>query len=251
VSELADKVAVITGASRGIGRAIAGELHRRGARVTLAARDAEALRAAAAGIDPDLERALAVPADVTAEDQVEAVFAATVARFGRLDVLVNNAGAFDGGPVEDVELTAWNRVIATCLTGAFLCTRAAFRHMKPQGGGRIVNIGSISAQRPRLHSAPYTAAKHGLWGLTQATALEGRQYGIAVSCLHPGNVLVERRQGEGGPNGRAAMVVEAEEPMMDVAEIAAVAADMAAMPRHVNMLEAIVLPVRQAYLGRG
>ena len=250
MSELAGKAAIVTGASRGLGRGIAVALHRSGARVAMAARQAEPLRQAAAAIDPDPARVLAVPADVTDEAQVEALFAAVVARFGGVDILVNNAGAFDGGAVDALSLAAWNNVIQTCLTAAFLCTRAAFRHMKQRGGGRIINIGSISAQRPRLHSAPYTAAKHGLWGLTQATALEGRPFGIAVSCLHPGNVLVERRRGEDRRADPASMVVDGAEPMMEVEEVAAVVVQMAGLPAHMNMLEAIVLPVRQAYLGR-
>jgi NAD(P)-dependent dehydrogenase (short-subunit alcohol dehydrogenase family) len=251
VSELRGKVAVVTGANRGIGKGIARELWTRGSSVVLAARNSELLLQAATDISSDPGRVLTVAADITCENQVEALFAAAVERFGRVDLLINNAGAFDGGPVEDIGLAAWERVIGVCLTGAFLCTREAFRVMKPRGGGRIINIGSISAQRPRLHSAPYTAAKHGIWGLTQATALEGREHGIVVSCLHPGNVLVERRQAESKGSAGENMVVETDEPMMTVEEIARVAADMAALPPHVNFLEATVLPTRQAYLGRG
>lgn len=244
-AELSGKVALVTGANRGIGKGIARALVRAGARVTIAARTAGALEAAAIELRDERAGAevLAVPADVTDEDQVLALFARAHERFGALDILVNNAGAFDGGPVEEVRLEAWNNVIGACLTGAFLCTREAFRSMKPTGGGRILNIGSISAQRSRLNAAPYTAAKFGIWGLTQATALEGRDHGIVVSCLHPGNVLVERRQDSGKDSD--------EEPMMAVDEIASTALHMLTMPPHVNVLEAIVLPTQQQYLGRG
>lgn len=247
MGRLTGKVALVTGANQGIGKGIARGLGREGAKLVLAARNAARLEQVAADFGKEGLEAVAVPADVGDEDQVVALFRKTAERFGRLDLLVNNAGAFDGGPVESLSLEAWNRVIAACLTGAFLCTREAFKIMKPQGGGRIINIGSISAQRARMHSAPYTSAKHGIWGLTQATALEGREHGIAVSCLHPGNVLVERRQQEhlGG------MKEDQAEPMMSVEELAEVAVHMACLPGHVNFLEAIVLPTTQSYIGRG
>ncbi|MFA6107992.1 MAG: SDR family oxidoreductase [Candidatus Latescibacterota bacterium] len=251
MGRLSGKVALVTGASQGIGAGIARALANEGASLVLAARDRAKLEQVRGEVVKLGSEAIAVPTDVTDEAQVERLFNETAARFGRLDLLVNNAGAFDGGPLEEVSLASWERVIGTCLTGAFLCTRAAFRMMKPQGGGRVLNLGSISAQRPRLHSAPYTAAKHGIWGLTQATALEGRSQGIVVSCLHPGNVLVERRQREAIEPRAAGMAVAADEPMMSVAEIAAVALEMLCLPPHINLLEAIVLPVDQDYLGRG
>ena len=143
------------------------------------------------------------------------------------------------------ELTteAWDKVIAVNLRGPFLCTREALRIMKRQGGGRIINIGSISAQRVRPRSAPYSTSKHGLWGLTQVTALEGREYGVTCGCLHPGNTRVQRRN-------RSATSID-EEPMMEVDELARAAVLMATLPPHVNMLEAIVLPMDQLYVGRG
>lgn len=247
MGKLSGKVALVTGANQGIGKGIARGLGKEGAKVVISARNAAKLEEVAAEFGREGIEALAVPADVGDEAMVEALFAKTKAHFGRLDVVFNNAGAFDGGPVESLSLEAWNRVMAACLTGAFLCTREAFKIMKPQGGGRIINIGSISAQRARMHSAPYTAAKHGIWGLTQATALEGREHGIVVSCLHPGNVLVERRQQEklGG------MKEDPGEPMMTVEELAEVAVLMATLPGHVNVFEAIVLPTTQTYIGRG
>ena len=129
------------------------------------------------------------------------------------------------------------------LTGVFICTREAMKIMKRQGGGRIINIGSISAQMPRPNSAPYATTKHGLVGLTRSTALEGREYGVVASCLHPGNVVTERRAASNAPTDQ--------EPMVSPDELALAAVTVAAMPPHVNMLESIVLPVDQLYLGRG
>lgn len=247
MGKLEGKVALVTGSNRGIGRAIARGLAAEGAAMVLSARDAgrleETAREFAASGVAGPERVLAVPADVTDEAQVEALFARTMERFGRLDVLVNNAGAFDGGPLEALSLETWEKVIATNLRGPFLCTRAAFRIMKPQGGGRILNVASIAAQRVRPNSAPYATSKHGLWGLTQVTALEGRAHGIVCSCLHPGNVLNEKRA--------ASALPQDQEPMMSAEELAEVAVLMATLPPHINMLEAIVLPVGQLYVGRG
>jgi NAD(P)-dependent dehydrogenase (short-subunit alcohol dehydrogenase family) len=240
--DLDGKVVLITGASRGIGRGIARAMAQAGARLALSARDPATLQEAGAEITSRGAQPLAIAADVTQERDVERLFAATCEHFGRLDCLVNNAGAFNGGPLDQLSTADWDHVLAVNLRGPFLCTRAAMRIMKKQGGGRIINIGSISAQRVRPHSAPYSASKHGLWGLTQVTALEGREHGITCCCLHPGNVLVERRQTD---------KAEDAEPMMTADEIAQVAVLMAALPPHVEMLEAIVLPHRQLYVGRG
>jgi NAD(P)-dependent dehydrogenase (short-subunit alcohol dehydrogenase family) len=209
----------------------------------LVGRNAERLGRASSDLSTADTQIATVAADVSLEADVLRVFAETDQVFGPVDLLVNNAGAFDGGPVEDLSIDAWNRVLGACLTGTFLCTREAFRRMKPRGRGRILNIGSISAQRPRLNSAAYTAAKFGVQGLTHATALEGRDHGICVSCLHPGNVLVERRINSG--------LASDEEPMMSVEAISRAAFTMLTMPPHVNFLEAIVLPNQQLYVGRG
>ena len=241
--KLSGKIAVVTGANQGIGKGIARALAAEGAKLALCARNAARLEQAAAELRANGTDVLAHPLDVTDERGVESFFDAVVARFGRVDILVNNAGAFDGGRIDELPLEAWNNVIGSCLTGAFLCTKRAFALMKPQGGGRILNIGSISAQRPRENSAAYAAAKFGIWGLTQATALDGRPFGIVASCLHPGNVLVERRENSGTESDA--------EPMMSVETIAEAALAMLTLPAHVNMLEAIVLPVEQLYLGRG
>lgn len=243
MSKLAGKVAVITGANQGIGKGIAKACAAEGAKLALCARNAAKLEQTARELTAAGAELVARPVDVTDERAVDGFFEAVVKRFGRVDILVNNAGAFDGGRIDELTLEAWNNVIGACLTGTFLCSRRAFGLMKAQGGGRILNIGSISAQRPREHGAPYAAAKFGVWGLTQATALDGRPFGIVASCLHPGNVLVERRQESGEASD--------DEPMMSVETIAEAALAMLSLPPHVNMLEAIVLPVGQLYLGRG
>jgi NAD(P)-dependent dehydrogenase (short-subunit alcohol dehydrogenase family) len=244
MKQLDGKVALITGASRGIGRAIALAFAREGAALILTARSQEPLAAVAeeaAGLSE--AKMIAHPADVTDERYVGELFARLRDEFGRLDLLVNNAGAFDGGPLDELSTETWDRVVNTNLRGPFLCTRAALRMMKPARSGRIINIGSIAGQRSRPNSAPYTASKHGLWGLTQATALEGREYGVTCGALHPGNVAVERRQASGK--------TEDDEPMMSPDDVARVALLMATLPPHVEMLEAIVLPHQQKYVGRG
>lgn len=243
MESLAGKVAVITGANQGIGKGIAQALSRAGCKLALCARNAEKLEQVANELRTAGTEVLAVPTDVSVEEQVQSFFAQVAETFGRVDILVNNAGAFDGGRVDEVTLSAWNNVIGACLTGAFLCTREAFALMKDHGGGRILNIGSISAQRPREGSAPYASAKFGVWGLTQATAIDGRPFGIACSCLHPGNVRVERRQESEEESD--------DEPMMETETIVEAAVAMLSVPAHVNFLEAIVLPNEQLYLGRG
>jgi len=243
VGKLTGKVAVITGANQGIGKGIARAFAAEGCRLALCARNSEKLAATAAELRAAGAEVLARPTDVTDEAAVTALVDATVKQFGRIDILVNNAGAFDGGRIDRVSLDSWNNVIGACLTGTFLCSRAVFPIMKEAGGGRILNIGSISAQRPREGSAPYAAAKFGVWGLTQAIALDGRPFGIVCSCLHPGNVQVERRMDSGLPSD--------DEPMMSTETLAEVALTMVTLPPQVNMLEAIVLPTGQLYLGRG
>jgi NAD(P)-dependent dehydrogenase (short-subunit alcohol dehydrogenase family) len=243
MAKLVGKVALVTGGNRGIGKAIALGLGLEGASLVLVARGAEELEKTRAELTARCFQVLALATDVTSEAHVHDVFAKTIERFGRLDILVNNAGAFDGGPIDELSVEAWDKVLAVNLRAPFLCTREAFRIMKKQGGGRIINIGSIAAQRVRTASAPYSASKHGLWGLTQVTALEGREFGIACGCLHPGNTRVERRQNSGKDEDR--------EPMMSVDELAEAAVLMATLPPHVNMLEAIVLPIGQMYVGRG
>lgn len=243
MGKLDGKVAIVTGGNRGIGAGIARALVSEGCSVTIAARDAGRLEETAAEMTRKGARVLAAPADVTSEEDVERLFRASDEKWGRLDILINNAGAFDGGPVDELSLETWEKVMAVNLRGPFLCTRAAFQRMKRNGGGRIINIASISSYRVRPHSAPYSTSKHGLWGLTQVTALEGREHGIVASCLCPGNVLNERRAQRSSEQDL--------EPMMTCDELAETALLMATLPPHVNMLEAVVLPVGQAYVGRG
>ena len=238
MGQLDGKVAIVTGGGSGIGKGIARLFAQEGCCVAVAGRTVSRLEAVVDEMRESGGEVLAVATDVANEEQIKALFEQTVSRFGRLDILVNSAGAFDGGPVEDISLEAWNNVVCANLTGPFLCTREAFRIMKPAGGGRIINIGSISAQRSRMHSAPYTATKFGVDGLTHATALEGRAYGIAVSSLHPGNTMVERR-------------ADVDEPMFDVEVIAKTALFMATLPPEANMFQSIVLPLEQLYIGRG
>ncbi len=249
MGKLDGKVAIVTGGGSGIGKGIARGLATEGAKVVIAGRRVDILNRtveefAALGLTT-----LAIPTDVTDESQVSVLFARTIERFGRVDILVNNAGAVDGGALDELSVETWDKVIATNLRGPFLCTRSAMRLMKPQGGGRIINIGSISAQRPRVNSSAYATSKFGIWGLTLSTSLEGRPHGISACCLHPGNVQVETPDEEVGAVTGISDYVR--EPKMEVGEIAEVAVLMASVPPHVNMLEAIVLPVAQAYLGRG
>jgi NAD(P)-dependent dehydrogenase (short-subunit alcohol dehydrogenase family) len=242
MGRLDGKVVFITGASRGIGRGIAEGFADEGASVIVTARSEAALGDLSRTLSERGANVLPVKADVTDEHQVKEAFQKGLERFGRLDVLVNNAGIFDGGPIDELTLETWDRVLAVNLRGPFLCTREAFRIMKEQKGGRIINVGSISAQRVRLRSAPYSTSKHGLWGLTQVTALEGREHGITCSCIHPGNVSVETL---------AEFQRQSKEPAMAVADLVPAIIAMAALPKDVNMLEAIVLPVEQPYIGRG
>ncbi|HVV99368.1 MAG TPA: SDR family oxidoreductase [Planctomycetaceae bacterium] len=243
MGQLTGKTAVITGANQGIGKAIAKVFAAEGCRLALCARNKTKLDATVAELKAAGADVIAQQTDVTSESQVASLIKMAHERFGKIDILVNNAGAFDGGRIDEVSLEGWNNVVGPCLTGTFLCSRAVFPLMKEAGGGRILNIGSISAQRPREGNTPYAAAKFGTWGLTQAIALDGRPFGIVCSCLHPGNVAVERRVDTGKESD--------DEPMMTPETIAGVALTMVTLPPHVNMLEAIVLPVEQAYLGRG
>ena len=239
MKRLDGKIALITGASRGIGKGIAEVFAREGASLILAARDQARLDQLAGSLATPV---VVVPADVTEESQVQQVFRQAMERFGRLDILVNNAGVFDGGPLDELSVETWDKVIAVNLRGPFLCTREAMRIMKPQQSGRIINIGSISAQRVRPNSAPYSTSKHGLWGLTQCTALEGRAHGITCGCIHPGNTEVETLS-----DARR----RSKEPVMRIEDWVETVVAMAALPPQVNLLEMILLPHQQPYIGRG
>jgi NAD(P)-dependent dehydrogenase (short-subunit alcohol dehydrogenase family) len=240
MGKLDGKVAIVTGGGTGIGKGIARAFAAEGARVVIASRSEQTLNEAAGELG---DKVLAVPTDLKVEAQITALFERTIAEMGQLDILVNNSGVFEGGPIEDLSLETWQHVMDVNLTGVFLCTREAMRIMKPAGVGRIINIGSISAQMPRMNSAPYSTTKHALVGLTKSTALEGRDFGVVASILHPGNVLTELRDNSA--------LAQNQEPMMSTDDIAMAALTMAALPLNVNMLESIVLPVEQKYIGRG
>ncbi len=243
MTQLAGRSAVVTGGSKGIGKAIARVFLSEGAEVLIAARNGEDLRSAAdefASIDGRIE---SIEADVSQEQDVKNLFEEAINLFGKVDILVNNAGFARRAPLREMEADDWDAVIATNLRGAFLCTREALMLMTPRRSGRIINVGSISAQRVRPESAPYSASKFGLVGLTHVTALEGREHGISCGILHPGNVQVERRTHGEAPHDS--------EPMMAPEEIAAAALAMASLPDHVNMLETTVLPIGQLFIGRG
>ena len=247
MGQLDGKVAIITGGGTGIGKGIAKAFVDEGCTVVIAARDAARLEATAAELSNGGGTVVAIQTDVTNEEQMISLFARTMDQFGKLNILVNNSGAFDGGPIEELTMEKWQRVMDVNVTGPFLGSREAFKIMKPQGGGRIINIGSISAQRPRHSSSPYSTSKPAVWGLTQSLALEGRAHGIAVSVLHPGNVLVERRSDGKSSTGRD----EGPEPLISTADMGKTALLMATLADDANLLEAIVLPLGQDYLGRG
>ncbi|MDX3312244.1 SDR family oxidoreductase [Streptomyces sp. NPDC054884] len=246
------RIAVVTGAGSGVGRAVAGELLRAGWSVALAGRRAEAL-AETAALTPQ-GTSLTVRTDVSRPQDVTALFAAVRERFGRLDLLFNNAGTFGPGGVafEDLPYDAWRHVVDTNLNGAFLCAQAAYRQMKEQRpqGGRIINNGSVSAHTPRPLSAPYTATKHALTGLTKSLSLDGRAYGIAVGQIDIGNAATDMtaRMGTGALQANGEIVPE---PVMDVADVARTVRHMAELPLEANVQFATVLATAMPYVGRG
>ncbi len=236
------RVAIVTGASSGIGEAAALALAEAGAKLVIAARSGEKLAALAARIAEAGGEALDVPTDVTDEAAVEALFQKTVERFGTVDLLVNNAGIADHTPTETLTLARWREVIDINLTAAFLCSRAAMRLMRPRGRGRIINIGSISARVPRVDTIAYATSKFGLEGLTRSLALDGRPHGITASILHPGVVATSLVPGmDTLPKDRA----------MDAADVARMVLLMASMPDDTNILEMVALPIAMPFLGRG
>ncbi len=247
------KTALVTGAGSGIGRATALALLHEGYAVVLAGRRSEALAQTVAAAGPDGAQALAVAADVTDAASVQQLFEKTSETFGRLDLLFNNAGAgAPAVPLEDLTVEQWRRVVDVNLTGAFLCTQAAFRLMKAQTprGGRIINNGSISAHTPRPNSAPYTATKHAITGLTKSTALDGRKYDIACGQIDIGNAATEMtarmKDGVLQANGERAV-----EPTMDVSHVARAVVYMASLPLDANVLFLTVMATQMPFVGRG
>ena len=242
MSILEGRVAVVTGASSGIGEACAVAFATKRAKVVLAARRAERLASLVDRIERAGGEALAVATDVTDEAAVDDLFARAVERFGTVDVLVNNAGIADSTPVDEMALETWRKVIETNLTSAFLCSRAAFRAMKGKGRGRIINVGSISARVPRENSPAYAASKFGLDGLTRSLAIDGRKHNIAASIFHPGIVATEIAPGA---------VKLAEDFAASPADIADVIVHMCDIPDHLNFYEGMVVQIDLPFLGRG
>jgi NAD(P)-dependent dehydrogenase (short-subunit alcohol dehydrogenase family) len=242
MKDLSDRVAIVTGASSGIGTAIARALAGAGAKTVLAARTPEPLRSLAGEIRAAGGTALDCPADVTSEEQVLRLFKATRDAYGRVDILVNNAGIADHTPTAELSLAQWQKVIAINLTAAFLCSREALKIMKGQRRGRIINIGSVSARVPRPNTAAYVATKCALEGLTHSIALDGRADGITCSILHPG--VTES-------NLAAPQPPRPPSQMMAAAEVASIVLLMARLPDETNLMEALVLPIAMPFLGRG
>jgi len=248
------KVAVVTGAGSGIGKAVAVALAHAGYSVVLAGRRTERLDAIVSELARSASaRALAVATDVANPDSVAALFRQTAAAFGRLDLLFNNAGiSAPGVPLEELTVDQWRAVVDTNLSGAFYCTQQAIRMMKRQTprGGRIINNGSISAHVPRPRSAPYTATKHAITGLTRSTALDGREHDIACGQIDIGNASTDltARMSKGVPQANGEIAVE---PVMDVDHVARAVVYMASLPLDANVQFMTVMATKMPYIGRG
>ena len=241
-------VAVVTGAGSGVGRAAARTLLTAGFQVALAGRREDALTETGEGFP---ESALVVPTDVSREDSVVALFEAVVARFGRVDVLFNNAGMnVRATPVEEFSLSAWEKVVGVNLTGAFLCAREAFKVMKTHSGGRIINNGSISASVPRPHAVAYNATKHAMTGLTKSLSLEGRAFGIACGQIDIGNAATEMTERMGAGVLQANFEVRPE-PTFDVQHVADAVLYQARLPLNANVQFMTVMATEMPYIGRG
>jgi len=251
--ESSGKVAIVTGAGTGIGKQSALALLQEGFSVVLAGRRRELLDATVVESKSPASRTLVVSTDVGDPASVKALFAKTKATFGRLDLLFNNAGVGAPSiPLEDLTYEQWKSVVDINLTGAFLCTQEAFRIMKSQDprGGRIINNGSISAHAPRPNSAPYTATKHGMTGLTKATSLDGRKYDIACGQIDIGNAATEMtaRMKRGVPQANGALEVE---PTFDAEQVARAVVYMANLPLEANVLFITVMATKMPFVGRG
>ena len=247
------RVALVTGAGTGIGKAAALALLVDGWQVVLAGRRQAALDEAVRDAGANGSRSLAIATDLTEPDSVRALFDAIAARFGRLDLLFNNAGTgAPGVPLEDLTIEQIRAVIDTNLLGAFLCTQGAIRLMKSQSprGGRIINNGSISAHAPRPNSAPYTATKHAMTGLTRSTSLDGRRYDIACGQIDIGNAATDMttRMAAGVPQANGEIAAE---PRMDVAHVARAVVYMASLPLDANVQFMTVMATKMPYVGRG
>jgi NAD(P)-dependent dehydrogenase (short-subunit alcohol dehydrogenase family) len=248
-----NKTAIVTGAGSGIGKAVTLALLKEGYRVALAGRRKDHLEQTVKEAGSASIQALAVPTDVRNPESVRALFAKVKDIFGRLDLLFNNAGVFPPGvPLEDLSVEQWKTAVDTNLTGTFLCTQEAVKIMKTQvpRGGRIINNGSISAHAPRPNSAPYTATKHAITGLTKCTSLDGRKYDIACGQIDIGNAATEitSKMATGVPQANGSLAVE---PVMDVSHVASAVLHMAGLPLDTNVQFLTIMATKMPFVGRG
>ncbi len=253
MSKAGSKVALITGAGSGVGKAAALALAGAGWSVALVGRREEALRAVATEVEAAGAKAIVCAGDVSKPEDVRAAFDRTVAAFGRIDCVFNNAGVgAPGVPLEDLTFEQWKTVVDINLSGVFLCIQESFRVMKAQTpmGGRIINNGSVSSYAPRPNSAPYTATKHGVLGLTRSASLDGRKYNIAVGQIDIGNAATEMamRMASGVPQADGSIKVE---PLMDVAHVGQTVLAMASLPLESNILNVTVMATKMPFVGRG
>lgn len=246
------KYALVTGAGSGIGRAVSITLLNHGYALALCGRRRPVLEETAQLAGAPSSRTLILPADIAQPEEVESLFAAIKAGFGRLDLLFNNAGTNTSGLLEEVTYAQWRKVLDTNLTGAFLCTQQAFKLMKEQSpqGGRIINNGSISSAVPRPNSAPYTASKHAITGLTRSTSLDGRKYNIACGQIDIGNAdtAMAESMKTGMPQADGSMAIE---PTMEVRHVAEAVLYMAELPLEANVQFMTVMATRMPFIGRG
>ena len=237
---LSGQVALVTGGGTGIGKAIAQAMHKEGAKIIIVGRKEEILKEAQAELGSDVEM---MTCDVTQEDQVKKVYENVMSNHGKIDILINNAGMAAKAKSYEMSYDLWKKVVDVNLNGAFLCAREAMKIMVNQKSGRIINIGSISGQMSRPENAPYTATKFAIEGLTRALALDGRDHGVAVSVIHPGNAATNIWKGREEISEREGLI-----PLEDLGKLAVT---MLTMSPNVNILGSVILPITQPYLGRG
>lgn len=247
------KIAIVTGAGTGVGKAVATALLKQGWNTVLCGRRIGLLERAIAEAGPTKAKALAVSCDVSSESQVDELFETVAEAFGRVDLLFNNAGmGYKSTPIDEIPVDVWNDVVGANMTGSFLCARAAFRAMRNQTpmGGRIINNGSVSAYAPRPGSVPYTMTKHAITGLTKTLALDGRPYDIACGQIDIGNALTDMASAMtvGVPQANGSI---APEPVMDVQRVADAVLHMASLPLDANVLFMTVMATKMPYVGRG
>ena len=237
---LSGQIALVTGGGTGIGKAIAKAMLAEGAKVIIVGRKEEILKEAQAELGSDIEM---MKCDVTQEDQVKKVYENIISKHGKIDILINNAGMAAKAKSYEMSYDLWKKVVDVNLNGAFLCAREAMKIMVNQKSGRIINIGSISGQMSRPENAPYTATKFAIEGLTRALALDGRDHGVAVSVIHPGNAATNIWKGREEISEREGLI-----PLEDLGKLAVT---MLTMSPNVNILGSVILPITQPYLGRG